>query len=197
MNRLIWSNDRKSFIGSRLFAAKPPVPSKDSSSIQSRRITRFSGMDSRFDTSTWAKAEREGQAEGQAEAGPSSIPIEINSESEQQEEGLLLDDQEDDQDDEEEQPSTKRHRLLSPSLEESSKKKKSKGIIYISRIPPGMTPPKVRHLLEGFGDVERLYLQDGREKERKRGNEGRGAGEFFFLFLQEKGWRRAGELQLG
>jgi len=33
------------------------------------------------------------------------------------------------------------------------------GIIYISRIPPGMQPPKVRHLMSAYGEVGRVYLQ--------------------------------------
>lgn len=33
------------------------------------------------------------------------------------------------------------------------------GVIYISRIPPGMRPEKVRHLMSAFGEVGRVYLQ--------------------------------------
>jgi ESF2/ABP1 family protein len=33
------------------------------------------------------------------------------------------------------------------------------GIIYISRIPPGMQPAKVRHLMGAYGEVGRVYLQ--------------------------------------
>ncbi len=33
------------------------------------------------------------------------------------------------------------------------------GVIYISRIPPGMQPTKVRHLMNQFGEVGRVYLQ--------------------------------------
>ena len=33
------------------------------------------------------------------------------------------------------------------------------GIIYISRIPPGMQPAKVRHLMSAYGEVGRVYLQ--------------------------------------
>ncbi|KDQ07763.1 hypothetical protein BOTBODRAFT_119640 [Botryobasidium botryosum FD-172 SS1] len=33
------------------------------------------------------------------------------------------------------------------------------GIIYISRIPPGMRPPKVRHLMSAYGEVGRVYLK--------------------------------------
>jgi ESF2/ABP1 family protein len=33
------------------------------------------------------------------------------------------------------------------------------GVIYISRIPPGMRPTKVRHLMSAYGEVGRVYLQ--------------------------------------
>ena len=33
------------------------------------------------------------------------------------------------------------------------------GVIYISRIPPGMRPTKVRHLMSQYGEVGRVYLQ--------------------------------------
>lgn len=33
------------------------------------------------------------------------------------------------------------------------------GVIYISRIPPGMQPAKVRHLMSAYGETGRVYLQ--------------------------------------
>ena len=33
------------------------------------------------------------------------------------------------------------------------------GVVYISRIPPGMQPAKVRHLMGKYGEVGRVYLQ--------------------------------------
>jgi ESF2/ABP1 family protein len=33
------------------------------------------------------------------------------------------------------------------------------GVIYISRIPPGMRPTKVRHLMSAHGEIGRVYLQ--------------------------------------
>ncbi|KAK0525445.1 RNA-binding ATPase activator esf2 [Tilletia horrida] len=51
--------------------------------------------------------------------------------------------------------------LSKSELEAYQRKQRKKGIIYISSIPHGMTPPKVRHLLGGFGDIERIYLHDG------------------------------------
>ena len=37
--------------------------------------------------------------------------------------------------------------------------KEQTGVIYISRIPPGMRPEKVRHLMSQHGEVGRVYLQ--------------------------------------
>ncbi|KAG8956554.1 RNA-binding ATPase activator esf2 [Tulasnella sp. 424] len=35
---------------------------------------------------------------------------------------------------------------------------KRAGIIYISRIPPGMRPQKLRHIMSGYGEVGRIYM---------------------------------------
>jgi len=33
------------------------------------------------------------------------------------------------------------------------------GVVYISRIPPGMQPTKVRHFMSAYGEIGRIYLQ--------------------------------------
>ncbi|EIW70240.1 hypothetical protein TREMEDRAFT_73771 [Tremella mesenterica DSM 1558] len=46
--------------------------------------------------------------------------------------------------------------------EKRVKKKKVKmtpGIVYISRVPPGMTPQKIRHLMSKWGEVGKVYAQ--------------------------------------
>jgi hypothetical protein len=44
-----------------------------------------------------------------------------------------------------------------------SKKKKRKmavpGIVYVSRVPPGMTPQKVKHLMGRWGEIGKVYAQ--------------------------------------
>jgi ESF2/ABP1 family protein len=48
------------------------------------------------------------------------------------------------------------------STKKTTKKKKadkSPGIVYISRLPPGMTPQKVRHLMARWGDLGKVYAQ--------------------------------------
>ena len=45
---------------------------------------------------------------------------------------------------------------------EKKRKKRStltSGIVYISRVPPGMTPQKIRHLMERWGEVGKVYAQ--------------------------------------
>lgn len=46
-----------------------------------------------------------------------------------------------------------------PTRSKKKKAKKTAGIVYISRLPPGMTPHKVRHLMARWGDVGRVYAQ--------------------------------------
>ncbi|KAI5480845.1 hypothetical protein MNV49_006654 [Pseudohyphozyma bogoriensis] len=46
--------------------------------------------------------------------------------------------------------------LLPSSL--TSKNARTPGLIYLSRIPPGMGPSKVKHLLSAYGEVGRVYL---------------------------------------
>lgn len=49
--------------------------------------------------------------------------------------------------------------LSAEALAEFEAKQARTGIVYISRIPPAMRPSKVRHLMSGFGDIGRVYLQ--------------------------------------
>ncbi|KDN39164.1 hypothetical protein K437DRAFT_213358, partial [Tilletiaria anomala UBC 951] len=51
--------------------------------------------------------------------------------------------------------------LSKEDLERFERKQRKKGVIYISHLPHGMTVPKVKHLLGSFGEVERIFLQDG------------------------------------
>ncbi|KAG6836836.1 hypothetical protein H0H93_002516 [Arthromyces matolae] len=49
--------------------------------------------------------------------------------------------------------------LTREALEEFKKIQDQAGVIYISRIPPGMRPSKVRHLMSLHGEIGRVYLQ--------------------------------------
>lgn len=131
-------------------------------------------QDSRFDTSHWTSQE--------AEAGPSKATSSSSGDESAEEDNdeQELEDDDDDDDDVDALEDGNSHPLHSsdaPPLPSSltskelaafDRKQRKRGIIYISRIPPGMTPPKVRHLLSGFGEVERIFLQDGVGKQRER-----------------------------
>lgn len=57
-------------------------------------------------------------------------------------------------------PSQKTVKPLTPEALAAFKAAQDKaGIVYISRIPPGMQPAKVRHLMGAYGEVGRVYLQ--------------------------------------
>lgn len=58
--------------------------------------------------------------------------------------------------------------LTTEDLEEFKKKQQKRGIIYVSRIPPGMTPAKVRHIFSQFGEVGRIYLQPKEKASSKK-----------------------------
>ncbi|KAL0240215.1 pre-rRNA-processing protein ESF2 [Cryptococcus tetragattii IND107] len=40
-----------------------------------------------------------------------------------------------------------------------TKKSPTPGIVFISRVPPGMTPQKIRHLMGRWGDIGKVYAQ--------------------------------------
>lgn len=44
-------------------------------------------------------------------------------------------------------------------VKRSAKDAPSPGIVYISRLPPGMTHQKVKHVLNGYGEIGRIYAQ--------------------------------------
>jgi len=49
--------------------------------------------------------------------------------------------------------------LTAEALAAFTAAKEKTGVIYISRIPPGMRPTKVRHLMSQYGEVGKVYLQ--------------------------------------
>ena len=49
--------------------------------------------------------------------------------------------------------------LSEEALARYRKAQECAGVIYISRIPPGMSPNKVRHLMSAYGEIGRVYLQ--------------------------------------
>lgn len=62
--------------------------------------------------------------------------------------------------------------LTSEALAAFNAAQERTGVVYISRIPPGMRPTKVRHLMSQYGEVGRVYLQQ------------EGLFNFMFLLVQ-------------
>lgn len=46
-----------------------------------------------------------------------------------------------------------------PIKKKARKNAPTPGIVYISRLPPGMTHQKVKHILAGYGEIGRIYAQ--------------------------------------
>ena len=96
-----------------------------------------------------------------------------------------------DEDDDEEKAKKKEEKkeaskkVLKPiskkDLEKYNKEQDQHGIIYLSRIPPGMTPQKVKQIMTGFGKVERIYLTPESKEARKirRKEYGKSGGKRF------------------
>uniref|UniRef100_A0A7S2XZV6 RRM domain-containing protein n=1 Tax=Fibrocapsa japonica TaxID=94617 RepID=A0A7S2XZV6_9STRA len=63
----------------------------------------------------------------------------------------------------------KKKALLSKGkLAKYNEKLEKRGVVYLSRIPPFMKPAKVKHLLEQYGSIERVYLVEEDAAARKR-----------------------------
>lgn len=60
------------------------------------------------------------------------------------------------------------------NVNEFNKKVDQTGLLYLSRIPPGMGPSKVKHILSNYGEIGRIYLvaaEDDHKKKHKPGKE--------------------------
>lgn len=60
------------------------------------------------------------------------------------------------------------HKLSLTETEDFNKKLKKRGVIYIARVPPRMTPTKIKSLLSDFAEVTRVYLVEEDASVRKR-----------------------------
>ena len=74
------------------------------------------------------------------------------------------------------QKKKKVRKLKVSATEDFNAKLKKRGVVYISRVPPRMTPSKVKSLLSDFGTITRVYLVEEdktvRKKRRKAGGSG-------------------------
>lgn len=55
-------------------------------------------------------------------------------------------------------PSLPAHLLPASHSGSSRSKALTPGLIYLSRLPPGLGPAKVKHLLSAYGEVGRVFL---------------------------------------
>ena len=69
---------------------------------------------------------------------------------------------------EERKKKKKVHRLSLTETEDFNAKLKKRGVVYVARIPPKMTPTKIKRLLSDFGEVTRVYLVEEDPSKRKR-----------------------------
>jgi hypothetical protein len=125
-----------------------------------------------------------------------------HSESEQEIEDNSDNDNDDDDDDDDEEEeeqdvdsdgnkvvSAKRpkkiHRLSLTETENFNEKLKKRGVLYIARIPPKLTPTKIKSLLSEFCEVTRVYLvpEDASVRKRRKKEHGRSGGKRY-----REGW---------
>jgi ESF2/ABP1 family protein len=60
------------------------------------------------------------------------------------------------------------HRLSLAKTEDFNETLRKRGVLYVARIPPRMTPTKIKSLLSEFGDITRVYLVEEDATVRKR-----------------------------
>ncbi|VDC04079.1 unnamed protein product [Peniophora sp. CBMAI 1063] len=105
--------------------------------------TRF-GLDERFSGEDAAES---------SQAGAASIRPPSDEEDVEAEEEELVEDEADPPEEKTVQPLTRE------ALAAAQAAAARTGVVYISRIPPGMQPPKVKFLMQQYGEVGRVYLQ--------------------------------------
>jgi ESF2/ABP1 family protein len=91
------------------------------------------------------------------------------------------------------------HKLSLTEAEDFNEKLKKRGVIYIARIPPRMTPTKIKSLLSEFGEVTRVYLVEEDASVRKRRKKelgGSGAKRYVEGWVEFANKRKAKHLAL-
>lgn len=97
-------------------------------------------------------------------------------------------DSEDEPDYDETTHSKKKKKAFKLSLTETAnfnEKLHQRGVLFIARIPPKLTPTKIKSLLSEFGEVTRVYLveEDASVRKRRRKELGRSGGKRYL-----EGW---------
>jgi ESF2/ABP1 family protein len=70
----------------------------------------------------------------------------------------------------EKKPAKKVHKLSLAQTEDFNEKLRKRGVVYVARIPPRMTPTKIKALLGEHGEVTRVYLveEDAAVRRKRR-----------------------------
>eukprot|EP00553_Chaetoceros_curvisetus_P012146 CAMPEP_0204634604 /NCGR_PEP_ID=MMETSP0717-20131115/29639_1 /ASSEMBLY_ACC=CAM_ASM_000666 /TAXON_ID=230516 /ORGANISM="Chaetoceros curvisetus" /LENGTH=272 /DNA_ID=CAMNT_0051653095 /DNA_START=17 /DNA_END=835 /DNA_ORIENTATION=- len=67
------------------------------------------------------------------------------------------------------------HKLSMEETKDFNAELRKRGVVYIARIPPRMGPAKMKSLLNEFGTVTRIYLEEEDKAHRKRRQKATGA----------------------
>ena len=94
-------------------------------------------------------------------------------------------DQESIEEDVRQKRSKKIHKLTLTETENFNEKLRKRGVVYVARIPPRMTPTKIKSLLSEFGEVTRVYLveEDPTVRKRRKKEHGSSGGKRYL-----EGW---------
>lgn len=104
------------------------------------------------------------------EEGSSSQPFDKKLLNDFDDESAQSDDEHGDaKEDEPPSKKTKKvHKLSLKKTEDYNEKLKKRGVIYVARIPPRMTPTKLKALLSDFGEITRVFCEPEDAAKRKR-----------------------------
>jgi ESF2/ABP1 family protein len=103
------------------------------------------------------------------------------------------DNHDDDQKEEAIRKPKKIHKLSLTKTTDFNEKLKKRGVIYIARIPPRLTPTKLKTIMSDFGEVTRVYLveEDAAARKRRRKLSGNGSKRYLEGWIEFASKKRA------
>lgn len=108
------------------------------------------------------EAEDEEREAAETENNEDSEGSEAEQGDEAEDEDVAKDEEEAEDAGEQQQPPAKKAKVVKPmtkkKLEKYQREADKKGVVYMSRIPPGLRPAKLRHILSQYGAVLRIYF---------------------------------------
>lgn len=151
----IFSSPASSATARNLHPTTKPRPFR----VKRPKISQKMSTDERFSTADWVKAETNAEdgAEWSGLGGNDTVPVDTDDMD------LDIAGGEHERDQSSDNGKGKgKEKILKPLTPEAlaafEAAQKRAGIIYISRIPPGMRPQKLRHIMSGYGEVGRIYM---------------------------------------